>query len=406
MTRSREEARILAVAYASLPEAGSESGAGWVWSRLLGTFGETWVLTRTPRPALRERRDAILRELPSGERLHFVDVDLPRWTRIWRRDRPGTRLQRVEYLIWQFMALRRARQLQREVGFDLAWHLTWANIWVGSVAAFIGVPFVLGPVGGAVTPPWRMLGDFGTRGAFFEVVRAIGQKLVRYANPLARLAWERAELILVQNPETRDWLPEETRSKVVVLSNAVLEGMPEQPRLPPQDRPTAMFAGRLLPLKGAWLAIRAMVELPEWHLLICGDGPDGSRLRALARECGVASRVTFVGWQPRAEVFRLMLEEADVFLFPSLHDEGSWVVAEAVACGLPVVCLDRGGPPVLGGTPVHATTRRATVHALAEATRAALGSRPTPTVDTRFAARQETLGELVDRFGLLPSAGG
>jgi glycosyltransferase involved in cell wall biosynthesis len=96
-----------------------------------------------------------------------------------------------------------------------------------------------------------------------------------------------------------------------------------------------------------------------------------------------------------------MREEADVFLFPSLHDEGSWVVAEAVASGLPVVCLDRGGPPVLGGRAVHATTRGATVRALAAAVRTSLGSPAAPADGLDFEARRAQLGALIERFGLL-----
>jgi len=372
-----------------------------VWSRLLATVGETWVVTRTPRPELRARRDAQVAELGAGERLHFVDVDLPRWTRIWRSNESSTRLQRVDYLIWQVVAHRRARALQREVRFDLGWHLTWANIWVGSVAAFLGIPFVLGPVGGGVQPPWRLLGDLGLRGAFFEVVRAIGQRLVRYANPLARTAWERAQLILVQNPETRDWLPRDIHDKIVILPNAVIQDVQPRPALPPHDPPRALFVGRLLPLKGASLAIRTLLELPDWHLIICGDGPDAGRLRHLADSLGVAERVDFRGWQARSEVLRVMHEEADVFLFPSLHDEGSWVVAEAVASGLPVVCLDRGGPPVLGGRAVHATTRGATVRALAAAVRESLGGPPAPADGLDFEARRAQLAALIERFGLL-----
>jgi glycosyltransferase involved in cell wall biosynthesis len=36
-----------------------------------------------------------------------------------------------------------------------------------------------------------------------------------------------------------------------------------------------------------------------------------------------------------------------VLLFPSLHDESPLTVAEALALGLPVLCLDHGGPPVV-----------------------------------------------------------
>ncbi len=39
--------------------------------------------------------------------------------------------------------------------------------------------------------------------------------------------------------------------------------------------------------------------------------------------------------------------EHDVFLYPSLHDASPNVILEAFYCGLPVVCLDLGGPGVM-----------------------------------------------------------
>jgi glycosyltransferase involved in cell wall biosynthesis len=125
----------------------------------------------------------------------------------------------------------------------------------------------------------------------------------------------------------------------------------------PEQFPTALYAGRLIPWKGVSLAIRAVALKQEWRLLICGDGPDTRRLQRLARELRVEDRVSFLGLIPRVEMLKLMSEQTDVFIFPSLHDEAPWVVAEAVTLGIPVVCLDLGGPPVLtesGGTAVPA----------------------------------------------------
>jgi glycosyltransferase involved in cell wall biosynthesis len=61
----------------------------------------------------------------------------------------------------------------------------------------------------------------------------------------------------------------------------------------------------------------------------------------------VEHRVEFLGWRRREDLMRTMRQDADLFLFPSLHDEAGWAVAEALGCGLPVVCLDRGGPPIV-----------------------------------------------------------
>jgi glycosyltransferase involved in cell wall biosynthesis len=39
-----------------------------------------------------------------------------------------------------------------------------------------------------------------------------------------------------------------------------------------------------------------------------------------------------------------MYREHTAFLFPSLHDSGGTVVMEALSQGLPLICLDCGGP--------------------------------------------------------------
>jgi glycosyltransferase involved in cell wall biosynthesis len=307
---------------------------------MLAQLGETWVITRA------NNRAAIESELSTRplRNLHFVYVDLPPNLRRWKRGQKGVRLY---YFLWQRAALREARRLSLRQPFDLAWHLTLANGWIGSAACLLNMPFVYGPVGGGVGPPWRLASSLGARGTLYELLRAAARLSGRYFNPLARVSWRRASLILVQNEETRRWLPCRHQSKAEVFPNVILERLPSEashaiPRV-------MLFAGRLLPLKGVSLAIRALEGLPGWRLIVCGDGPDAGRLRQLASDRGLEDRVEFRGWVERAEVLRTMREEATVFVFPSLHDEAGWVVAEAMACGLPVVCLDLGGPPTLAG---------------------------------------------------------
>ena len=336
--------RILAFAYACEPGKGSEPGAGWGLARMLVEFGEIWVITRANN---RTSIEAALPSVPEAGRLHFEYVDLPAWARWWKRGQRGVRLY---YLLWLGAALRRARRLHHAEPFDLVWHLTLANAWLGTTAPLVGPRFVYGPVGGGVTVPLRLFPSLGLRGIAYEFVRGLARRGGRYLNPLARLAWRKASLILVQNPETRAWLPRRYRRKAVVLPNvfaADLDGI-----LPSGERrsaapPVALFAGRLLPWKGLSLALRALELGPDWRLVVFGSGPDLGRLRRLAHRYGVAHRAEFRGWQPREEVLRAMRDEANVLLFPSLHDEAGWVVAEALACGLPVVCLDHGGPPVV-----------------------------------------------------------
>jgi glycosyltransferase involved in cell wall biosynthesis len=388
--------RIVAMAYACEPGKGSEPGAGWAWARMLAGLGETWVITRANN---REAIEAEYDQVPERDRLHFVYVDLPAWARSWKRGLRGVRLY---YLLWQAAAVRKARSLDRTLGFDLAWHLTLANAWLGSLGPLIGRPFIYGPVGGGARTPSPLLPVLGVRGIAYEAVRDVARFLGRYVNPLARMAWHRAALILVQNPDTLRWLPLRHQAKAEVFPNVVVDEGPPSPRSAHgRGSPTALFAGRFLAWKGGALAIRTIERLPGWRLIMIGSGPDETRLRRMAARAGLSDRVVFVPPVPREELLRRMREEADVFLFPSIHDEAGWVVAEAGACGLPVVCLDVGGPPLLGGRAVAPSTPERTASALATEAKASVATSSPAPPSLELASRTESIAHLLSSMGLL-----
>lgn len=93
--------------------------------------------------------------------------------------------------------------------------------------------------------------------------------------------------------------------------------------------------------KGHRYVINAMQLLTECHLLIVGDGPQDKNLKKIALENGVTDRVTFCGFQSDVAPF---LEMADVFLQPSLANEGvSQSLLQAGAMGIPVIASNIGG---------------------------------------------------------------
>jgi glycosyltransferase involved in cell wall biosynthesis len=311
---------------------------------MLATFADVWVITRENN---RGAIEAVLPSLPERDSLHFVYVDLPRRARFWKRGQRGIRLY---YMLWQVAALGRARALAADVHADLVWHLTLANVWLGSTAPLVGLPFVYGPVGGAVATPWRLMVGAPPRAIAFETGRVVARAIGRFLNPASRLAWSRADLILAQNEDTRRWLPRRHRSKTLVFPHVVLEGAATtlSSRLPSTAR-TAVFAGRLVFFKRVDLAIRALALVDDWRLIVCGSGPEEERLRELAAKLEVAARIEFLGWTPRASVLDLLRDQADVLIFPCLHEEGGMIIGEALANGVPVVCFDMGGPPAIAG---------------------------------------------------------
>jgi glycosyltransferase involved in cell wall biosynthesis len=107
-----------------------------------------------------------------------------------------------------------------------------------------------------------------------------------------------------------------------------------------------LFVGGLVPRKACDLACRAASTLLQSdlaHFTVVGDGPERARLEHLVKSLGIEQAVSFCGWLSHAEVLKHM-RRADVFVFPSLRDNGAGVVFEALACGSVPVVADFGGP--------------------------------------------------------------
>ncbi len=121
---------------------------------------------------------------------------------------------------------------------------------------------------------------------------------------------------------------------------------PGEPASRPSSSKTFVFAGRLSSEKGLDTLIEAWVQarLPEpARLLIVGDGPARDSLVMQSSALGLdPTRVTFVGRKTPAEVLELVAGARAVIL-PSLCFENfPALLAEAYACGRPMIASDSG----------------------------------------------------------------
>jgi glycosyltransferase involved in cell wall biosynthesis len=97
--------------------------------------------------------------------------------------------------------------------------------------------------------------------------------------------------------------------------------------------------GTLNPRKNVHSLIEAAASRPDLTLTIAGEGVREAKLRSLAEELGVASRVEFIGHFPPGEHLRRMrklFRKAEVFCLPSTAESFGLVMTEALACGTPV----------------------------------------------------------------------
>lgn len=338
-----DEPRVLACAYACSPPGspsfrGGETLLGWRLTEQIAGRSELTVLVSAEH---RESIEASKNHLDA----RFVAIDLPSIFHPLRRVQGG--IQLYAYL-WQIKAYFVARRLHRESPVDLFHHITYANDWMASyIGAYLDVPYVRGPGGGAQQVPDDFASDRSLRFRLAQAWRAGMQKLLRL-DPVYRRSQDNADKLLVCTRESWRTFPQRWREKTEMfpVNGIDPEAFPESSEQSNEEF-TVLSAGKLLEIKGFDLAIHAFADFAdrneEGRLLIVGDGPDRRRLEQFAVDLGVEDRVEFLGWQAHDEVLQRMVD-ADVFLFASLRDGGGGVVVEAMAAGTPVVCLDHAGP--------------------------------------------------------------
>lgn len=130
-------------------------------------------------------------------------------------------------------------------------------------------------------------------------------------------------------------------AKIAVIANGIeVEGVEMKPSWKRTGK--ILFLSRIHVKKGINFLIEAFAALKElstgYELLVAGEGEQEyvAELEQLAMRLGVNDRVHFVGGVYGDEKWRLF-READVFVLPTYSENFGIVVAEALACGTPVI---------------------------------------------------------------------
>jgi glycosyltransferase involved in cell wall biosynthesis len=359
---------ILASVYSVNPYKGSEEGMGWNYVYQAARFNRILAVTRENNRMPLER---FMRENPDAvyQNIHFLYYDLPYWARFWKK---GSRGVIFYYLLWQYFLPAFVRK--QRVQFDIVHNMNFHNDWSPSFLWKLGKPFIWGPVGHHPLIPSVFLKGYSKSYWLKDRLTWFIKQFFWNCFPALRTTIKKADYIWSMNSSVGQVIPIAGKEGHVSPSVATQDfGWIKQR----SENFTLISAGRLVPLKGYDLTIRAFArfinalsaeERKRCELLIVGSGPEEGSYKEQVTKYGIGAHVRFIEWIERNALMALM-KNASVFMFPS-HEGAGMVVPEALSFGLPVICLDNCGPGEFinkrCGFAVKATQYEATASALSE----------------------------------------
>ena len=330
---------------------------------------------------------------PRQERRHGLLIDHPRYPVI-----PRLGMSLAPFLLAQ-ASLRALRGMMR-AGFDFdlidAHYVYPDGVAAVRLGAALGRPVVITARGSDVTQlpdhaiPRRLIQDAVRRAdALIGVSAALAERLVALGAPPARVT------VLRNGVDTALFRPPPDRE--AARAGFGLTG------------PTLVSVGALIPRKRHHLTIAAMALLPEFSLLIAGDGPERAALAAQIASLGLAGRVRLLGPLPHADLPALY-GAADASVLASAREGWANVLLESMACGAPVVASDIPGNPEVVREPAAGLIVGAnTAEGIAAAVRTLFAALPARDATRAYAERhgweETSQGQLAVFRGVLAGRG-
>ncbi|MFA0751475.1 MAG: hypothetical protein SLRJCFUN_001878 [Candidatus Fervidibacter sp.] len=230
--------------------------------------------------------------------------------------------------------------------FDIV-HIYGLYDLLGPMVAFFcrrfGIPYVVEPMG-----------------MFRPIVRNIRLKRLYLALWGRRLVLNADAIIATSEQERQELIEDGIPDEKVILRRNGIEVPDQLPDLGafrrrwhiPSDVKVVLFLGRLVPIKSPDMLMDAFAsclkkqgDAKAWLLVLAGpDEGDGYQeyLQAHGEQLGIKERLLFMGPLYGDEKWAA-LQDADVFVLPSQHENFGNAVAESIAAGTPVIVTDRCG---------------------------------------------------------------
>lgn len=176
-------------------------------------------------------------------------------------------------------------------------------------------------------------------------------RLSRSGKPAVRIAFRLANVVIpVSNALKDSMIDTGIRGNFQIIPNVVDDEVFSYQDKDRHDQNHRFLYVGLLDLsdnKGLPILFQALEKYLEkdsnWQLDIIGDGPGRGMVEEMVRESPLKAFVAFQGLKTKPEVASYM-QQADLFILPSIKETFSVVAAEALATGTPVLATKCGGP--------------------------------------------------------------
>jgi len=325
--------KVLIIAYDFNPDIGSEAGVSYIWSEIIQSQYKIVIYTQE-----RHKRD--LAQYGCTFDLRYIK-STPGLSKILRQ----LNLYNYDYSIF----IRKVAKIiaaDIEVDNTLIHFLSPFGIHSYSdLALNCGLPYVVGPIGGYLKMP---------RG--FEAYKTIDVTLKEffYSRLLAKPAWRNyfanASAIICGTELVKAHLPLEAQQRVSIIYDSVVDTtfFNAEARRDSKEKLVIIFTGRLVLFKGCFLLLKAFENLlnkgyQNIELVFAGDGLEQENLNSYISSHNMGHAVRMLGRINRDQL-KCELLNANIYCLPTLKDNGGNALFEAMACSLPVVTSNYGGP--------------------------------------------------------------
>lgn len=349
--------RVLLSAYACSPCRGSEHAVGWQYATNIARHHDVIVvcgdieaeqLTKQELDAYQSKND-----LPSGLRVEYIGPtrSIKMFERIHRLPLMWW-CYYVAYALWQRELLRVAKQIVASDRIDVVHHLNMIGFREPGFLYRLGIPFVLGPLGGANNDPATFAKGCGRGSRLMLRLRTILNEIQKRACIRPKQAAHAAAAIFAATPAEQQMVNEIWGLQAVLFpetgANPRKSFMPCEP-YDASGRLRILWSGMHCQRKCLPILIDAVAcdELRASVVVtVLGGGGETAAWREHAVKRGVADVFVWKGKLAHSDAMLLMANN-DVCAFTSIREGTPHVVLEALAAGVPVICHDACGMGVV-----------------------------------------------------------